>query len=249
MRILIVTARPQAFTAFAATLGEKGLETAFVPTGQAALESARISPPTLCVVDEHGRQLGIGRNLGALKGEWGGKARGAFQALAGLSVRGTAASAPATEGSAEALDVPVQPAKGNGARAPSREAGGGADRAPPGVLGPVGGPFGGLGPPVEVDGHAEGAAHGPLHVRAQCSRCGVNPDDSRRHLCKLTQLLHGCHLLRFDEDVFPKPPVETIGATSCALSHRCSYGAIVHHDARVAPVTRRLEVPEKSAGR
>ncbi len=34
------------------------------------------------VVDEHGRQLGTGRNLGALKAEWGAKARGAFQALA-----------------------------------------------------------------------------------------------------------------------------------------------------------------------
>lgn len=38
------------------------------------------------VVDEHGRQLGMGRNLGALKAEWGAKARGAFQALAGLKV-------------------------------------------------------------------------------------------------------------------------------------------------------------------
>lgn len=38
------------------------------------------------VVDEHGRQLGMGRNLGALKAEWGSKARGAFQALAGLKV-------------------------------------------------------------------------------------------------------------------------------------------------------------------
>ncbi len=38
----------------------------------------------LCVVDEHGRQLGMGRNLGALKGELGAKARGAFQALAQL---------------------------------------------------------------------------------------------------------------------------------------------------------------------
>jgi ATP-dependent helicase HrpA len=34
------------------------------------------------VVDEHGRQLGQGRNLGALKAELGAKARGAFQALA-----------------------------------------------------------------------------------------------------------------------------------------------------------------------
>jgi len=38
----------------------------------------------LRVVDEHGRQLGMGRNLGALKAEWGSKARGAFQALAQL---------------------------------------------------------------------------------------------------------------------------------------------------------------------
>ena len=36
------------------------------------------------VLDEHGRQLGIGRNLGGLKGELGAQARGAFQALAGL---------------------------------------------------------------------------------------------------------------------------------------------------------------------
>jgi ATP-dependent helicase HrpA len=40
------------------------------------------------VVDEHGRQLGTGRNLGALKAEWGAKARGAFQALAGLKLAG-----------------------------------------------------------------------------------------------------------------------------------------------------------------
>ena len=38
----------------------------------------------LRVVDEHGRQLGMGRNLGALKAELGAQARGAFQALAGL---------------------------------------------------------------------------------------------------------------------------------------------------------------------
>lgn len=41
----------------------------------------------LRVVDEHGRQLGMGRNLGALKAEWGTQARGAFQALAGLNVK------------------------------------------------------------------------------------------------------------------------------------------------------------------
>ncbi|MGA8787139.1 MAG: ATP-dependent RNA helicase HrpA, partial [Polaromonas sp.] len=42
------------------------------------------------VVDEHGRQLGAGRNLGALKGELGSQARGAFQALAGLKNLGKA---------------------------------------------------------------------------------------------------------------------------------------------------------------
>ena len=36
------------------------------------------------VVDEYGRQLGTGRNLGGLKGDLGAQARGAFQALAGL---------------------------------------------------------------------------------------------------------------------------------------------------------------------
>ncbi|MES2051743.1 MAG: ATP-dependent RNA helicase HrpA [Pseudomonadota bacterium] len=44
------------------------------------------------VVDEHGRQLGMGRNLGGLKGELGAQARGAFQALAGL--KNLAVSAP-----------------------------------------------------------------------------------------------------------------------------------------------------------
>jgi ATP-dependent helicase HrpA len=38
------------------------------------------------VVDEHGRQLGQGRNLGALKAQWGKEARGAFQALANLKL-------------------------------------------------------------------------------------------------------------------------------------------------------------------
>ncbi len=62
------------------------------------------------VVDEHGRQLGHGRNLGALKAEWGAKARGAFQALAGLKLGGGAAESekneskmpPAVDGKAQA---------------------------------------------------------------------------------------------------------------------------------------------------
>ncbi|MGH6648840.1 ATP-dependent RNA helicase HrpA [Aquabacterium sp.] len=39
------------------------------------------------VVDEHGRQLGMGRNLAALKAELGHEARGAFQALATLKAQ------------------------------------------------------------------------------------------------------------------------------------------------------------------
>ena len=46
------------------------------------------------VVDEHGRQLGTGRNLGALKAELGAKARGAFQVLAGLKMAKDAAALP-----------------------------------------------------------------------------------------------------------------------------------------------------------
>ena len=48
----------------------------------------------LRVVDEHGRQLGHGRNLGALKSDLGAQARGAFQALAGLKLASTAAALP-----------------------------------------------------------------------------------------------------------------------------------------------------------
>jgi ATP-dependent helicase HrpA len=40
----------------------------------------------LRIVDEHGRQLAMGRSLGALKAELGSQARGAFQALAGMKV-------------------------------------------------------------------------------------------------------------------------------------------------------------------
>jgi ATP-dependent helicase HrpA len=46
----------------------------------------------LRVIDEHGRQLGMGRNLAALKSDLGAQARGAFQALAGLKVSPQAAA-------------------------------------------------------------------------------------------------------------------------------------------------------------
>jgi ATP-dependent helicase HrpA len=69
------------------------------------------------VVDEHGRQLGIGRNLAALKAELGSQARSAFQALAALKLPTTApAAAPAAEappsgkGAAVRVATPPPPA-------------------------------------------------------------------------------------------------------------------------------------------
>ncbi|UJW82482.1 ATP-dependent RNA helicase HrpA [Hydrogenophaga sp. SL48] len=71
----------------------------------------------LRVVDEHGRQLGQGRSLAALKAELGGQARGAFQALASLkleSLRPAApepkvAPAPASSGGARRVTAEAQP--------------------------------------------------------------------------------------------------------------------------------------------
>ncbi len=54
------------------------------------------------VLDEHGRQLGSGRNLGALKAEWGAQARGAFQALAQLRLAGVVNSAPDEQSTSKA---------------------------------------------------------------------------------------------------------------------------------------------------
>jgi ATP-dependent helicase HrpA len=46
------------------------------------------------IVDEHGRQLGAGRDLASLKAELGGQARSAFQALAALKLQPAAAVVP-----------------------------------------------------------------------------------------------------------------------------------------------------------
>jgi len=71
------------------------------------------------ISDEHGRQLGQGRNLGALKAQWGAKARGAFQALAELKIApqadGAAAPAPA--------QAPAAAAKQGGKAAPAPNSG------------------------------------------------------------------------------------------------------------------------------
>jgi ATP-dependent helicase HrpA len=56
------------------------------------------------VVDEHGRQLGMGRHLAALKAELGGQARSAFQALAALKLGPPAAAAAAPPAAPAAVD-------------------------------------------------------------------------------------------------------------------------------------------------
>jgi ATP-dependent helicase HrpA len=62
------------------------------------------------VIDEHGRQLGQGRNLGALKAQWGSQARGAFQALAALKLSDTV-PAPVPKVQLSLQPVPVQGGK------------------------------------------------------------------------------------------------------------------------------------------
>ncbi|KKW67019.1 ATP-dependent helicase [Lampropedia cohaerens] len=80
------------------------------------------------VVDEHGRQLGQGRNLAALKAELGQQARGAFQALAGLKLarqpEPAQAAPPAEEAPASTTAAP-----GRGVRRAAGSAT--ADAAPP----------------------------------------------------------------------------------------------------------------------
>jgi ATP-dependent helicase HrpA len=63
----------------------------------------------LRVVDEHGRQLGEGRNLGALKAELGSKARGAFQALAQLKVSSAVIASDAKPSPTAASPATPQP--------------------------------------------------------------------------------------------------------------------------------------------
>jgi ATP-dependent helicase HrpA len=77
------------------------------------------------VVDEHGRQLGIGRNLGALKAELGAQARGAFQALAGLKVVEKEKPSPAGGGLRGPREEDLSFSRGGGE-------GGGAARQLPG---------------------------------------------------------------------------------------------------------------------
>jgi ATP-dependent helicase HrpA len=64
----------------------------------------------LRVVDEHGRQLGQGRNLAALKAELGAQARGAFQALASLKMEGLRVAPPPAAGKGSPASVAAKAA-------------------------------------------------------------------------------------------------------------------------------------------
>ncbi len=76
----------------------------------------------LLVVDEHGRQLGIGRHLPTLKAELGVQARSAFQALAGLRKGGALANALAAAPDAGAPGGLLRVAAAAAAAEPARTA-------------------------------------------------------------------------------------------------------------------------------
>jgi ATP-dependent helicase HrpA len=71
------------------------------------------------VVDEHGRQLAMGRNLAALKAELGGQARSAFQALAALKLQSAPDDDAAREHSAGAPRAAAAPARVRADAAPA----------------------------------------------------------------------------------------------------------------------------------
>jgi ATP-dependent helicase HrpA len=68
------------------------------------------------VVDEHGRQLGIGRNLAALKAELGGQARSAFQALAALKLPAKAEPEPQRQATRAEPQSAAQPVRDSAAK-------------------------------------------------------------------------------------------------------------------------------------
>jgi ATP-dependent helicase HrpA len=70
-----------------------------LPLSRADFKLELLSPHlfmNLKVIDEHGRQLGMGRNLAALKSEFGSLARSSFQALAALKMPSAPKAQPAS---------------------------------------------------------------------------------------------------------------------------------------------------------
>jgi ATP-dependent helicase HrpA len=98
------------------------------------------------LVDEHGRQLAMGRHLPALKTEWGRQARGAFQALAVLAAtpagrvqgagpgaaeaRGSAASAGSAASGANGASGAGRAVASRSGQAPDRQAAAASTSAP-----------------------------------------------------------------------------------------------------------------------
>ena len=111
-----------------------------LPVQRADFKLETLSPHlfmNLRVVDEHGRQLGMGRDLAALKAQLGGQARSAFQALAALKAQGAAppgaAGAQAAAGDESGRGAP--PARGGGDAGSRAGAGAGAAGVAAGVAG------------------------------------------------------------------------------------------------------------------
>ncbi|MBT9486129.1 MAG: ATP-dependent RNA helicase HrpA [Rubrivivax sp.] len=89
-------------------------DTTQLPVQRADFKQETLAPHLFMnfrIVDEHGRQLGMGRHLAALKAEFGGQARSAFQALAALKL--PAGPAPA------GAPAPSMPSPGKAAPATS----------------------------------------------------------------------------------------------------------------------------------
>ncbi|MBI5717356.1 MAG: ATP-dependent RNA helicase HrpA [Burkholderiales bacterium] len=112
-------------------------ERAQLPVQRADFKAEQLSPHlfmNFVVVDEHGRQLGMGRDLAALKAQWGSQARSAFQALAALRTpapppdaeAGRRPAVPATDAAASAAMKPAH----RGVRAELATVSAPADHAP-----------------------------------------------------------------------------------------------------------------------
>jgi ATP-dependent helicase HrpA len=89
------------------------------------------------VVDEHGRQLGMGRHLATLKAELGGQARSAFQALASIKLSagaGATAGGASAQASAERISSANAPAASGPRRVSGQpEAAASSPAAPPAI--------------------------------------------------------------------------------------------------------------------
>jgi ATP-dependent helicase HrpA len=97
-----------------------------LPVQRADFKPEQLAPHlfmNLRVVDEHGRQLGAGRDLAALKADLGREARSAFQALAALKREAApaalAAAAPAAAGRSRGVPAPLPGAAAPAAAPPA----------------------------------------------------------------------------------------------------------------------------------